>query len=68
MGGWLVFIWGIPAALGALVFLKLVANSVALVEADLIRLTANEQRAFQKRRKQLAEEKALAQSEEDESS
>ena len=52
MGGWLIFVWGIPCGLGTLVFLKLVANCVAFAEAELELLTADEQRAYEKRNRQ----------------
>ena len=56
MGGWLIFVWGITCGLCTLVFLKLVANSVALTEADLTALAEAERRAYEKRNKQRDDE------------
>ena len=52
MGGWLIFVWGIPCGLCTLVFLKLVANCVTLAEADLKALAAAEWRAYEKRNRE----------------
>ncbi|MCH7595526.1 MAG: hypothetical protein IID35_03115 [Planctomycetes bacterium] len=59
MGGWLIFVWGIPCGLCTLVFLKLVANCVALTEADLKALAEAERRACEKRNRERDDEVAV---------
>ena len=55
----MIFVWGIPCGLCTLVFLKLVANCVALTEADLKALAEAERRACEKRNRERDDDVAV---------
>lgn len=56
MGGWQVLIWTVTCGVGAIAFLKVVANEIEGAEANLRRLEQDERKALQKRLQMVGQE------------